>query len=1095
MRRLLLCLLESCFTCFSFLFVVLSRRGSSPYSSSSCAETIEDPLDTAEFARAKIESLLAQHQPQGEETSKAAVKFQMTSDKFHKMFSLAEDDKLVNYYSCSIWHGNFPKQGWLYLSLRHISFHSYFLGKTVQHCVPWTELVGIEKMSGGFRILTRTDRHVFLFFFNLDETLHLVQELSKMAVKSLLNGVEDKNDYYKFDEEIMTSDKNYVKQYIDAKAQSEGYCKIFNLPLWERLDGFVNCNLWFPYTKSDKPGRLYCSPSYLCFISKYDIRCKVIIPMKEIAVVEKMDNSVCPDALHITAKNKITFMFGSVPQRDYLCSKISDFLHNSIATDSIKPLSPLERGLQVQFVDIMSPRQKVKEHLWQLHFNDYGRGVCMYRTKRLQELVSHGIPDKLRAEMWLTLSGAIFDMEKYRGKFNKLVEKSGNVPPITADEIERDLHRSLPEHPAYQSERGIDALRRVLLAYALYNPNVGYCQAMNMVTSVFLLYGSEEESFWLLVAVVERLLPDYYNKKVVGAIVDQNVFEILLKENLPELHKHLANLGVLKMVTMSWFLTLFLSIVPFSSAIHIVDSFFYEGTKFLFQIAIQILHHNQAALLEVSDDGEAMQLLSEFTESICNKDSPLQAQTSTIKSVEIGLLISMSYRNFGHITMSHVENVRNSERLKVVQSIEDQDKRSVLRSVRGITSFKPHEIDFLYRKFQECRRKMSQSTKGGTHNHISGKFQIDMERYCELFTALSPWGRGCLDNVLAGRLFVLSDSNKDGLVQFHETVLGLDVMCNGTVDQKLKLFYWMHLEEEDRARVIEQCYNERMGEKRGSDCSAYTSSGESGSDRGFVSQSSTDSEPEPALLANLSADQPRYWKTVGIRRYPNLSSQLMTLIESPHVPHIKQKQFIQFWKSLYGLYPDSEESVIEIYSAIGRFGAQVTKIGEGVENNTEPASELDCEESDIRLERKNTELGDDVVESLAHSQPAQDMALSLSPSTSLSTLQIRKETDSQENLNVEGRDQNIRPRTKLSPQANLVTLVNTNSPHTHSPSSNPVPVPHTNRLTHSDSAGSRNADTEEEWDIPYQILSFSLSNEPVIYQFFQNFTPLNTNIR
>ena len=26
-----------------------------------------------------------------------------------------------------------------------------------------------------------------------------------MAVKSLLNGVEDKNDYYKFDEEIMSS--------------------------------------------------------------------------------------------------------------------------------------------------------------------------------------------------------------------------------------------------------------------------------------------------------------------------------------------------------------------------------------------------------------------------------------------------------------------------------------------------------------------------------------------------------------------------------------------------------------------------------------------------------------------------------------------------------------------------------------------------------------------------------------------------------------------------------------------------------------------------------------------------------------------------
>ena len=401
---------------------------------------------------------------------------------------------------------------------------------------------------------------------------------------------------------------------------------------------------------------------------------------------------------------------------------------------------------------------------------------------------------------------------------------------------------------------------------------------------------------------------------------------------------------------------------------------------------------------------------------------------------------------------------------------------------------------------------MSQSTKGNTHNHISGKFQIDMERYCELFTALSPWGRGCLDNVLAGRLFVLSDSNKDGLVQFHETVLGLDIMCNGTVEQKLKLFYWMHLEEEDRAMVIEQCYNERMGEKRGSDCSAYTSSGESGSDRGFVSQSSTDSEPEPALLSNLSAEQPRYWKTVGIRRYPNLTSQLMTLIESPHVPHIKQKQFIQFWKSLYGLYPDSEESVIEIYSAIGRFGAQVTKIGEGIENSAEPepGSELESEASDTQLdskvERRNTELGYDAVEILEESHPAEDITLSLSPSTSLSTLQIRQQTDkSTDNLSVdsEGTEQNTssRPRTKLSPQANLVTLVNTNAHNTHNPSTKTVVIAHTDRLTHSDSTGSRKTDIEDEWEIPFQILSFSLSNEPVIYQFFQNFTPLNTNIR
>lgn len=87
------------------------------------------------------------------------------------------------------------------------------------------------------------------------------------------------------------------------------------------------------------------------------------------------------------------------------------------------------------------------------------------------------------------------------------------------------------------SDKGLASLRRVLQAFALHNRDIGYCQSLNFVAGMMLIFMEEEDAFFLLLTVVEQLLPaDYYTKSMVGTYVDQFVLAHIIKNFLPKIH-------------------------------------------------------------------------------------------------------------------------------------------------------------------------------------------------------------------------------------------------------------------------------------------------------------------------------------------------------------------------------------------------------------------------------------------------------------------------------------------------------------------------------------------------------------------------------
>ncbi|KAF8517918.1 rab-GTPase-TBC domain-containing protein [Hysterangium stoloniferum] len=623
-------------------------------------------------------------------------------------------------------------------------------------------------------------------------------------------------------------------------------------------------------------GKLYLLPPYLVFSSHDRKSVRFTLPLCVIRRVERLNSRTGVFALSLMTWHGmkiIVQLMGLRPTADLFCSYLRNSLKRELQKGQMKAMKTFVRtcyteylippsshvadneredgslipvgeegalapgtetflgglGLKFKFPgDPKKLREASKTKLWTTYLRSHGRNLTLLRYPQCTRLVQVGLPNRLRGEIWETLSGSLYLRFANPGLYRSLlVENTGRVSTST-EEIEKDLTRSLPEYAAYQSEEGISTLRRVLTAYSFKNPELGYCQAMNILTAALLIYMSEEQAFWLLEVLCDRLLPGYYSPSMHGTLLDQRVFESLVQKCLPIIHDHFQDVDVqLSVASLPWFLSLYINSMPMIFAFRIVDCFFCMGPKVLFQLtSIAILKINGEALLQIQDDGGFIKrvftefdfLMREYFANLGESAHPDSSDPRTRAITRFQELLLVAFREFSVITEDTILSERRRFRSEIIHGIESFSKRAAVRNLRTLGRFSKEQAGKIYDALYNAiyiepippqSLPPITSSDEPVERHET---RIGLKTFKVFLSEIATWARDetivsngfqeridreIAEHELIDRLFYFWDFSNRGALSFQDIVTGLDIIVFSDLMEAIEWFFTLHDKNKD----------------------------------------------------------------------------------------------------------------------------------------------------------------------------------------------------------------------------------------------------------------------------------------------------------
>ena len=348
--------------------------------------------------------------------------------------------------------------------------------------------------------------------------------------------------------------------------------------------------------------------------------------------------------------------------------------------------------------------------------------------EKVKRYARKGYPPEWRGAMWWYYSGGqhVLARKENVGLYKSLVARVNRdeLNKDDKDAIERDLDRTFPDNIHFRPEAATDLLdgesddepvliqdlREVLSCFALNNPNIGYCQSLNFIAGLLLLFlkQDKEKVFILLTIITQNHLPGAHARSLANTEV--NVLMMLIKDYLPKVwasinDTDLINSGAgsnahpnskfqrqptVALSCTSWFMSIFVGVLPIETVLRVWDAFLYEGPRALYRYALAIFKLGEPEIKKYRPgDGEIF----------------MAVQTLPRRCLDPNILHDLAFvkKGFGNLSQNVIDQKRmfwreqnilahqtsvkttNGRRMLTVPQEEDEDDdRDSLRKAMGM---------------------------------------------------------------------------------------------------------------------------------------------------------------------------------------------------------------------------------------------------------------------------------------------------------------------------------------------------------------------------------------------------------------------------